>query len=160
MFMYLGKLQEIVRDREAWSPAVHGVRKSQTQLSDWTATTTQVLVWTYVFISLGCIARVGLLGHMETAKWISKVAVLYLTPRTMNESPSYSTSSWNGFDMKNWGLTKPLDALKCKDQAGGSFQRVCTWQKTQETTSSDRSCLLSWGCVQRKACRYICKIES
>ena len=28
------KLQEIVRDREAWHPAVHGVEKSQTRLSN------------------------------------------------------------------------------------------------------------------------------
>ena len=28
--MNLGKLQEIVRDREAWHAAVHGVGKSQT----------------------------------------------------------------------------------------------------------------------------------
>ena len=30
----LSKLQEIVGDREAWHAAVHGVTKSQTQLSD------------------------------------------------------------------------------------------------------------------------------
>ena len=32
----LNKLQEIVKDREAWHAAVHGVTKSQTQLSNWT----------------------------------------------------------------------------------------------------------------------------
>ena len=48
----LSKLQEIVKDREAWHAAVHGVTKNRTRLSDWTRNNKNcftVLYWSYLF---------------------------------------------------------------------------------------------------------------
>ena len=36
MDMGLGGLRELVMDRDAWCAVIHGIAKSQTQLSDWT----------------------------------------------------------------------------------------------------------------------------
>ena len=41
----LSKLQEMVKDREAWWSGVHGVTKNQTQLSDWTTTANVGTEW-------------------------------------------------------------------------------------------------------------------
>ena len=44
MDMSLGKLQELVMDREAWRATVHGVAKSWTRLSDSTELNCPVLL--------------------------------------------------------------------------------------------------------------------
>ena len=48
MDMNLSKLQEIVKDREAWCAGVHGVSKSQTRCSDGTTTEQQQLIFAII----------------------------------------------------------------------------------------------------------------
>ena len=53
MDMSLSKLRELVMDRETWRAMIHGVSKSQTQLSDWTDWLTDWLLEELVSVDLG-----------------------------------------------------------------------------------------------------------
>ena len=75
----LGKLRELVMDREAWRAVIHGVTKSRTRLSDWTE-----LNWKYVVswrIFYVCLIRLGillLLSGMFSNIWLLEAVYMSL----------------------------------------------------------------------------------
>ena len=56
MDMNLSKLWELVKDRESWHAAVHGIEKSRTQLSNWTE---PQLMWNLPAVQEICIPPSG-----------------------------------------------------------------------------------------------------
>ena len=65
----LGKLQEMVKDREAWSAAIHRVAESRTRLSNWTT-----ILLTYLLCTLWIQNKVWFREHSAKteAKFKSK----------------------------------------------------------------------------------------
>ena len=86
--MSLSNLQEIVKDREAWHAAVHGVAKSQTQLSDWTiATNVNMLKITELMLEDQILCYVNYISIKKHNFQLLKGATLRKTNKSLN--------SWN-----------------------------------------------------------------
>ena len=56
MDVSLSELREMVMDKEAWRPGIHGVAKSRIRLSNWTESFFCILNFLYCFFCIFCIA--------------------------------------------------------------------------------------------------------
>ena len=72
MDMNLGKLQELVMDREAWRALVHGFTKGQTRLSDWAELNWKIVVFFFFSDLLTSVVNVSIsLAAFITCFWCS-----------------------------------------------------------------------------------------
>ena len=71
MHMSLNKLRKRMKDREAWPAAVHGVSKSQTQLSAWTTATMKCSISAWVLVA--CIQENQEVIRCKTCIYIKRI---------------------------------------------------------------------------------------
>ena len=79
--MSLNKLQEMVKDREAWCAVVHGVTNSWTRLTDWITTMPELLLFKKITNSVYAAIASSLLSNQNTWWFISSQNLSYL-PRS------------------------------------------------------------------------------
>ena len=80
MHMGLGRLWELVMDREAWSAEVHGVTRSWTRLSDWTDGVNPNLNYGVVSDSLPPCCPPGSVGILHTRiplEWVAMASSMW-----------------------------------------------------------------------------------
>ena len=70
MDMSLNKSWKRVKDGEAWRAAVHGVSKSQTQLSDWATATMKRNISAWVLVA--CVQKHQVI-HCKTCIYIKRI---------------------------------------------------------------------------------------
>ena len=82
MDVSLNKLRELVMDREAWRPTVHGVTKSRTWLSNWTKLNWSVLRMKKVVLVFIHIVPISQVLHPFLKVWFSSI-ITFLLPEEL-----------------------------------------------------------------------------
>ena len=106
--MSLSKLREIVKDREAWRATVHGVAKSWTQLSNWT-TTSSDLVIVKVLVAQSCLILCDPMDYSLPSSFVQGI----LQARMLE---------WLAISFF-WGSSQPEDRIRVFCIAGRFFIR-------------------------------------